>query len=602
MSYVAIFDIEYSAFQKKIWQAIGLAESQALSWQPSRRNDEGLLKIFSTLNIRIDKPYEILSITGGSDKKVTDFGEYISIFLYDALSRFQKRVDNRKKVQAIVLNFFPFTLTRAMADRITNCLRDILNKNSAFKKAYSIILLTRNVNSFKDAYRFQDLVKDRKVKNKIYLFDTEYEDASYNDEKDKDSKINDLDEPKNYTKEISETLEFREPNGLYLSLIYDTNTYIGHFDLGNSHVRTHYDLYSFVCRDDVSYRLKDQIIGLIESGNNTIVGIGLEQSTIDIIGMGLSKDFPKDIRYFFFIGMSYHEYGLKDILESSDCIIILTDIVNTRCTIEELLNHINRFNEKKIPIKIFALTIMKNTKTWVKTGEQIQYAMKINRDFYPANPDECLLCKLKQPLREVSQLKHFADVNEFQLTPYDFWEIVTDSDAIDKDCLDIQGRRFNYRIKTELVVDKYKNWLRNVIKNKFDKHCPEKIPDKVCTVDEPSSIKFAKLVCKSLSIEESEIETFKREDIQILTPSGTINYDYSRFETWKKVLIVDDGINSGDTVQDMIELFNYLGTTIMGILVFDCRLSDHKINRFEQKIDGSFISLYNWRAGEGFAL
>jgi len=191
-----------------------------------------------------------------------------------------------------------------------------------------------------------------------------------------------------------------------------------------------------------------------------------------------------------------------------------------------------------------------------------------------------------------------------QLTPFDFWELVAETKALDKDVPDPQGRELHYRIDTSKIFNQYAHWLGNVIRHKCNITWPNVKPDTICTVKEQSGkegggVKFAKLVSQSLNVKK--ITSIERDDLNRVTPGGGLPTGaYNPFEGKDNVLIVDDGINYGITMKKLIAYCKTAGATILGVLVFDNRLDEQAITKIRYQMGrAELVSLYEWPATSG---
>ena len=75
---------------------------------------------------------------------------------------------------------------------------------------------------------------------------------------------------------------------IYHSLIYGTNSFIGHFVLQDSHVRTHYDLTQYIQRDNVWEFMVAKLVAVVGGAKSVLlIGVGLETGTISRAGLQL---------------------------------------------------------------------------------------------------------------------------------------------------------------------------------------------------------------------------------------------------------------------------------------------------------------------------
>ncbi|KJU85320.1 Phosphoribosyltransferase domain protein [Candidatus Magnetobacterium bavaricum] len=225
-------------------------------------------------------------------------------------------------------------------------------------------------------------------------------------------------------------------------------------------------------------------------------------------------------------------------------------------------------------------------------GIQLNTGVDIKRNYYENKVEKCPLCKLKQPLFDVTGVEDFYKISPEQLTPFDFWEIVADCKALRTGDCDKQGRRFSFRIETENIFEKYKCWLKNLIEKRFNENWSNMKPNIICTVDEPSGIKFAELVLSAIGV--GEIKPIPRAVLNKTTSVGDSSAK-KHFKDSDKILIVDDGINYGDTVKAIIGFCKMFEVSPMGVLVFCCRLTEDEISRVKRLMAKKpLVALYKW--------
>jgi adenine/guanine phosphoribosyltransferase-like PRPP-binding protein len=259
-----------------------------------------------------------------------------------------------------------------------------------------------------------------------------------------------------------------------------------------------------------------------------------------------------------------------------------------------VVREINPFLPEGLPIKLFAIARMRNSPATTTTGLKINAVVPIKRDHYSKN--DCPLCELGQPLKEVQTVDDFYYIDKAQLTPFDFWELVKDCNALERLQLDPQERKFLYRINTKRIIARYRNWLKSVIRQKYESVWPNTRPTAICTVEEKRGIEFSGLVAESLDVGMDNVISIQRDILRRITPSSVLLNGENPFsEKSQRILIVDDGINYGFTIENLINYCRAGGFNPAGALVLDSRLTEEQQERLQALMGGQrILALYNW--------
>jgi len=393
-----------------------------------------------------------------------------------------------------------------------------------------------------------------------------------------------------------------EPHKVHRSLVFETNTHLGHFMLPNSHVRTHYDLTEFIARDNVW----EFILGILSEivGDHfpiLVVGTGLEESAIRTMAEQFQSAVAERIvtEFHYLPDPSTVLAALSNWSERFNIALVLGDIVNSGTTLHGVVSLLKQSNFHARPIRVFAVARMQNSPRSIE-DVPLTVAVGIPRDYYSAKASECLLCELAQPAVAVNSARDFTRIDEAQLTPFDFWEIVPDSSALRQGATDPQQRHFLFRVDTEKLVKRYGRWLENVIRYKAQQLWPNIRPDLLCTVREESGIAFAHLVSKALSC--SYIVSIPRTSLRRVTPASKPMSELTELAHHheKRLLLVDDGINYGHTLRTLITACRVANATIMGAIVLDCRLNQHGVGTLCHLMGSTpLLSLYTWPSATG---
>lgn len=570
-----------------ILRHFGIAEKQTASWNPGKISKKGISKLLTRADVLKNDEIPIVDIYINYVEKVEPLNIYFETSFKDAFEKMGIKGELDPSNFVIVFNLMPFLLSTTIIDKILQGLFHSIADISLLKDV-PFVFLTRNIDWFTKSEIFKGSLAKKKIRNSFFLVDIRGYSASFQKGKSLQIEI-----PRSIFLEVLNITD----KGVRMALIYQTNISLGHFELKNSHIRTHYDLSDFVLRDDVSEYLCDKVSHVIQDYQRVIIiGVGLEQKALMHLMYQfkiMNSDRVREV-VDFFEDRSVLRKRIKELIEETDCIIILSDIVNTGATLSTIIQDINQILQGKVPIKLFTIVRMINSPEIINENYQLDAAITIKREYYPADEKKCPLCQLDQPLKTVEKIHDFHYTDAAQLTPFDFWEIVEDCKALERSRVDPQGREFLYRINTIRIISRYGNWLKNVIRSKCDLFWPHYKPNVILTVKEAAGAAFSELVSTSLDIDD--VVAVERSEVRKASPSSGLTKEQNPFSAGRtRVLIVDDGINYGLTLEQLIYYCRAGGIIPLGALVFDSRLKSTQTEKLQLLMGGNrIVALYTW--------
>jgi len=593
MSCVYLLEVAYSKTQYDLLDKFKVPQAQAGSWIPERRNDDALLELLHRIGLLDETPEIRISLPIEVSQPVDNLTDYFERFLKEALDKIEKdKVDSGGAPNVVGINLMPFLLAATLVDKLVQGIASVLTE-AALIASTKIVFFAQEYSWFSRSDILKSLIL-RSEMPEITVVDLRGYVCTMFRATDRDLGQTLKEIPRSMFEKI---LRFKNKSEFRNALIYETNINIGHFALPNSHIRTHYDLYDFVQRNNVQEHLFKEFSQLIQQYKKvTIIGEGLELSMIIWLGNRFADFLPNVLRFEPFSGRRINDPSLKKWFEESDCVVVLTDIVNTGETISSVLKGLRSFNEKKkIPIEVFTVVKLKNSPNLIHDTYRLTEAVKINRPYY--HPQNCALCQVGQPIKPVNRLEDFNCVDENQLTPLDFWEIVDDCKAMIRDTAYPAGGLLLHRVDTGIILKRYGNWISNVIRNRVRKKWENLLPQAICTVDEESGKQFARLVGEALGVDVDRILAVDRDVLRGAKPYESVKaallHDIKENE-WV-VLLVDDGMNHGKTMAQLIDFCDANRLSVLGVLVFDSRLRSEQHHQLEERMGGKkVLALYNW--------
>ncbi|MFO1529623.1 MAG: hypothetical protein U1F77_07800 [Kiritimatiellia bacterium] len=565
----------------------GINEVPWDSWREPSRDSSSILKILSICDRCLNAEFaRVFSCTLQQQPEAHDLASYFETIQAGIQSKKEEVQREHLGDSYIVLNLMPYYLSPSRAGKIITGLFSPSWK-AAYSNSKAIVLLVRNLDLFLKSNTLLKVTRERTDTYPVLYF---VDIRGYGIKFEQDGLYENFDVPRHCYNSMLGANE----NIVRNILIWKTNSYISHYRLPHSHVRTHYDMSDFIVRDDVWEYVFEKFVSLMGALRRVLlIGIGMEHSVTARMGNQL-KRMLKDsdnVHFLHCTGKPASEILDGKWSESYDGAIVISDIINSGLTFSPFLKQLQSTNSNGSAIKGFVVARMKNSPT-EREGVSITSALTIMREYY--DPGSCKLCKIEQPFIDVDKESDFHRVLDEQLTPFDFWEMVKDAKALKRNEVAPNGRKYCYRVDTTSLLKKYEKWLSNIIRHKYTKIWKNNSIHALVTVAEPTGESFANLV--SMAIGVKTIICVPRDDLKRITPKGGLpkNLD-NRLTDYSSVLIVDDGINYGDTISSLLLYAKACGSQAFGVLVFDNRLDERGLIKLQKHMNlSNLVALYTW--------
>lgn len=597
-------------FQTKSW-----LQNRDVTFEQAIQNRADLLVELLIRSGLIDSaPYDLSALSIEVTEKIDDLVAYSEKFLSKAVTNFADRIEINKFPSVIILNLMPFVLSKTIVDKIILGFRKIFDKH-AFLSSAELVFFTREHFWITDSIRFKQNMLSPSFPNKVCIVDLEGIADIFVCEIKDGKKFADQQRKEVRRSSFEKVLHFRNEREFRKALVYETNLNIGHFILSNSHVRTHYDLEYFVKRDNVFEYIFKKFATLFSKFKRiTLIAEGLETWALTMLGNRLTaawtleSDAEKNISIDFqsLSGAQVSDDTILRWIENSDCILILTDIINTGATVKNVIKKINNvFDNYKstiqedlnLPaIQVFTVVSMEHPpgRPAPDFHFPITYGVHIPRPYYEPDKDKCPLCILKQPSIDVKDIRDFSLTGTSQPTPFDFWEVVKDCKALVSNEAYAGGGMLLYRIETSRIFKQYGKWLEKIVARKYEITFGKVFPQVLVTLTEPAAKQFTSIVQRALKLYRASVISIERANLNAGTPF--IEIDITEIRDKKhSVLIVDDGINKGETMRKLVSHCVDNELNILGALVFDNRLDTVQLNKISSKMkEGKILPVYSW--------
>lgn len=560
---------------------------QWLSWAPERRDDTGWPELLreAGLSVPPDPIVVQASISVVSPESLEGF---FAEFLRQIRSLPQLVAAESPPSQFVLINLIPLNLCITLMDRIVSAMKQC-HRGVPFGPTSHLVLLLRNVDLLLKSHVFKEALSRKELHLPFSAIDIRGYGATF----DPNGAVVEFEVGRSSFSRILPVAREK----VYRSLVFDTNSFLGHFILSDSHARTHYDLSEFVGRDDVTEYLVTLLSPFLRGKTSALfVATGIEEDALRKTGeyvLGLFAG-RLSIRFHYTPDPGQQQEVIETWSERYDVAIALGDIVNSGTTLARLLRALKEHNPQTRPIHAFTVVRMQNSPDSLE-GIHLETGAVILRDYYAPDVKKCPLCLLNQPAVQVASARDFRVVSGSQLTPLDFWELVADSKALRVGKSDSQDRRFAFRVDTTPVIKRYHRWLANVIGAKYRAAWPKTLPHLLCTVAREPGVDFANVASRALS--GRPIVAIPRDVLRTVTPTSRPLPELAAelSKVGERVLIVDDGINYGGTIAALIMAVRASGGTPMGVLVLDSRLDERATNRLRLQMSNSpVVALYNW--------
>lgn len=630
MSTIFLSEVNQTAIELNKLRDLNIHPDQIASWRQKSRNSRSLIKLIKQVGVIDETPDKqdliVLSPVNvcehGCDD-IKDITDYFTKFVIKSFDNFGLEVSQDDELPDIIaFNFMPFIFRPANANRIIRGICQGLTVWPQLSKS-CLVFFVRQHTLFSRSEQLCGLIQSNDGPNKAVIIDLDGY-AVIIARNTEDIQAEPITSKTNISRMLfEEILHFKDKTSFRNALIYETNINIGHFDVGTCHVRTHYDLKDFIRRDNVFEHLYNEFYNITDKYNRTsIIAIGLEDEALTIFGNRIeaaNKNDPqvktskkKQLREVFWRGhflpdeILNQKKSIKKWAKNSDCLFLLTDVVNSGATIfklkaklEEIIKDTKKSRDKdnailETEIKLFSVVKMNNA------PDDIPSAVVINRPYHSSKPALCPLCILGQPIKRIDPNNWKTDfryVAHNQLTPLDFWEIVQDCRAFKRKMPYLAGGKLIHRVDTSKIIQRYKNWLSNIVQFKYLSTWGVNFPDRIITLKGEPGEEYAKLILNALKKPKIDILSIPRDVIneEEQLPNNLENQLIDIKNNKKEILLVDDGINSGGTAKKLIKFANKYEIKIMGFLVLDNRLNEKQSQELELSMNsGKLICLYNW--------
>ncbi len=391
--------------------------------------------------------------------------------------------------------------------------------------------------------------------------------------------------------------------------------YYGHFKLpSETHLRTFIDVLPIV-EDEY---LNPYIIKKIEEIKankdfDLVIGFGLCTKAVYGILVSLKQRYENEDINIFFSDYRCTD-GSLDEKEDEDLdnilkignkrVLIITDVIYTARTVTEIVK-ILKSKGTEVTNIFSILGILKSPSSIYVNHDieiDIKICAKLELDFY-ADEGSCNLCKIKYPSHEGRTIKNYTKIPELPVLPYEFWYMVKETKALETDYKVLHNGRSHYLdyINTLKVFKKYDDWIAYLIYKEIKRKIFNYNIINCFVHPNEDSSKFLSLKLRS-KFKHPDISrvSVNRDDITNTLPDEIDELTKEKYKklSGKRVLIIDDGVNTLRTYFGLQNIIKLLGGTLMGTICFINRLSQITGDRFKDELKNNlkipFIYFYHY--------
>ncbi|HVM60186.1 MAG TPA: phosphoribosyltransferase [Verrucomicrobiae bacterium] len=371
--------------------------------------------------------------------------------------------------------------------------------------------------------------------------------------------------------------------------VRQSERWFGHFIMSaEAHVRTHYDCYHGVLRDDWLFRYVVSEAGKIvqKTKPTMLVGFGLAETSV----MHLASLVGGQANLAYVMQTPASSDYLNSIPRGSD-VLLVTDMVLTGRTATTLLDEI--VNAGSTVVGILTLLSLSNSAAYIGDGVPVLSLCKIKRAFYQSE-SECPLCRCGYPSTEVRSLSDFRCLPE-AANAYDFWEAVSETNAFSAQHREYEGKHYTYYVDVERVCTLYDEPIARQLIHQLKSVLEIDRPHIILYPESAAAARLAGAVAKKLHIARVNVLAIRREYLEKPTISDhfTLPNELAVIRD-QRVLVVDDGCNTLKTISAVENMLHRAHATLLGYMVALNRANTELTMRKMAESKGKFQFYYHW--------
>jgi adenine/guanine phosphoribosyltransferase-like PRPP-binding protein len=378
-------------------------------------------------------------------------------------------------------------------------------------------------------------------------------------------------------------------------VIERSDRWFGHYVMkSNVHVRTHYDCYSLILKNNWLYEYVSGVAGKVidKLQPDVLLGFGLVTHEVENLTTSLSAEFRKT-------GIVEHK-GLpldpESVLEGSR-VLLISDVVLTGNSATRMAEKVH--SEGGEVVGLLCVVGLSNSVKFFFGERPIVPLVELGREYYYPGENDCPLCRCHYPKKIVKTLDDFRSLPD-SINPYDFWEAVREAKAFSSRHEVISGRHYTYYISIEKLFRIYRRSIARQLVHQASDLLERKNSINSIVYPESSAARMLAEEIRDVLKEAVEGKIALHEvsrdalDDFIHQERFVVPRELGENLRNKSVLIVDDGCCSFGTFSAMNDLMRRMGCNVMGYMVVLSRASKAEIDEKISHLKGRFQYYYHW--------
>jgi adenine/guanine phosphoribosyltransferase-like PRPP-binding protein len=369
----------------------------------------------------------------------------------------------------------------------------------------------------------------------------------------------------------------------------------GHFEVSkNTHVWIFQDFYTLLRHyEDVFFSFFERFIknAISKLKIDAVISFAQPKDPLEKIAGRLQQSL--NIKFFSIDNASSIDDVIQELKDQQiKAPLLLTDVIYSGNTARDI---VIKLKEKEIEAKqIVALSSDKNK--WNKDTENIEgiaviVIAQFSLPWFNIKKEKCPLCDYGIPkIKRTQNIEARKKVNNRSITPFDFYEFVRHSEALDEKVSVTHNRNYyHFYFDTSKILEEYGNYIARVVWEKLGCIIGEErrnqIESIICPVDMNASAILLSTWISDISPQNIPVIAIEREDIENWNNLKRLE-PYKNYITFEKkannALIVDDGINKTRTKNILSKICTNIGIDQIGVFVFLNRVPIEQSNYLEK--------------------
>jgi adenine/guanine phosphoribosyltransferase-like PRPP-binding protein len=521
-----------------------------------------------------DKSWDKIKIDLKSDSNLENIRQIIGNINPDSLTAFSEITP--------ILDFSNYRLEVNIFDSLVPALVKLTEKA---KDLIILLLPSGYLTSIISSQKLQVLKSHADASKCVFCF-VDPDGSLYKISKDNNHELMDR------IKALSLLADFPTPDGFRKLLIKKSQRWFGHYRLqSGAHVRTHYDCYNRILKDDFLYKYvsKNAQEFIDQTKPDTIVGFGLMHDAVAHLTFTIASENS-------ILPTLFSSYDETLNLQPSSRVLLISDVVLTAKSANALADKITKMGA--IVIGLICILRFTNSAKTLGNGQPIKDMAEIPRPFYFSKA-ECPLCACKYPETEVVTLEDFRNRPD-RINAYDFWEAVVESRSFNnKHCIN-NGKHYSYYFDIMKLLDMYGRPIVQQIFHQAKSFIKNAKASAILYPEGDAASYFAHQIADEMfrvSVEKIPVYEISREYLESIQRQSTFKapegVDMDKVLN-QNVIVADDGCATFKTLAAIEDILRRSHANMLAYFVVLNRSHKSATKEKVRQLKGHFQSFYEW--------